>query len=199
MWTKDFRDYIRNYMYMADLAHIAFNISAVDFGWKIKVRGYSDTLQGFIDWLLKELEKFNNYEDKQRWDNLHFDGNKNLNNWFIGTPFRMLPDYVSDTLQERHWSVSKVRECFKNMDYDSYLLFKKNWMKTCRLNILLEGNCTLETGTKIAEQIVDSFEKTYNPTWLTKLQSSNEKRVVKLEDKEHHIIEYQLTLEEDNN
>jgi len=107
-------------------------------------------------------------------------------------------DTAEDMIQSNRIGVYDLLESIDSLTLEKYKAFKPNWLKNIRFEVLLEGNLTRQMGIEYINTLVDSFEKIFEPMWMS-IEDIKQIRPVKLNDNSHYIVEKELSNENEKN
>ena len=133
LWRNSLKDFIRDYQYQAALASLHVDVSRTWNGIKIIIKGYNDSLEGCLNWLLGEMESFNKFDNEDRFNNISSDLKKKLEGAIKSDPYQVSLDWLDECMSERHFSTQNLITHLDNINYKDFMSFKKTWMSNLRI------------------------------------------------------------------
>ena len=101
-----FKDSINEFLYMAELAGLRFNISNTTNGISMLISGYSDKQSKFLETILDKLFKFE--IDEKRFDIMIESYLRGLKNFSAEQPFQLVIYYLAVILTEHAWTKKEL-------------------------------------------------------------------------------------------
>lgn len=101
-----FKDSINEFLYMAELAGLRFNISNTTNGVSMLISGYSDKQSKFLETILDKM--FNFEIDEKRFDIMCESYLRGLKNFSAEQPFQLVIYYLAVILTEHAWTKKEL-------------------------------------------------------------------------------------------
>jgi len=169
---------MRDQNYQADIAGLEFGANLqYQSNINFTIKGYNHSLDSFMDYFLKELEKFSTHNDEKRFDMIYAKLTKDKKNVLKDQPNQLAFYHYRDVTHDRHMSNETLAETIETINFNDYKDFKKHIFKELRIEVLIEGNIEQEFALKKVDDFLIAFERIYNTKWVPKAKIEEQRLV----------------------
>ena len=205
IWKKMLYNYLREYIYLAEMAKFNVNIISVYKGLKIEVKGFNDRMEIFLEELANRITNFiqsiNDPENhdylKDQFDLALYSKQNELDRILKKPLFNQVLSARSWMFMTHVFSLTILQEAISKIGFSKYVEFHKTCLMTFHYDAFIMGNCLKKEALDLNRKFIESL-KSFSFVPLAGYDF-NENRIIQLESrKTFSIIEKVLVTKEKN-
>lgn len=205
LWKKMLYNYLREYIYLAEMAKFDVSIAPVYKGLKIEVKGFNDRMAMFLEELANRITNFIRLiDDPQNYDYLknQFDmalySKRNELDRILKKPlYNQVMSARSWMLMTHVFSLTTLQLEIEKLGFEKYFEFHKNCLETFHYDAIIIGNYTKVEALDLNRRFIESLKSmTFSP-----LAGYNfhENRVIQLESQKTFAIIEKILVDKEKN
>lgn len=205
IWKKMLYNYLREYIYLAEMAKFDVNISPVYKGLKVEVKGFNDRMAMFLEELANRMSNFtrlvndpaNHTYLKNQFDIALFSKRNELDRILKKPLYNQVMSARSWMLMTHVFSLTILQIEIEKIGFNKYLEFHKTCLDSFHYDAIILGNYTKKEALDLNSRFIESL-KSLRFTPLPGY-NFNENRVVQLERQKTFAIVKKVLVDKEKN